>query len=295
MEGKDWLAERFEDHRNHLRGVAYRMLGSLNDADDAVQEAWLRVSRADANDVENWRGWLTTVVARVCLNMLRSRRSRREEPFDVRMPDPIVSRADGLDPEHEALVADSVGLALLVVLETLSPAERLAFVLHDVFAMPFDEIATVVGRSPTAARQLASRGRRRVQNAAAFPDADLGRQRELVEAFLAASRAGDFDALLAVLDPDVVVRSDGGALLPTASRVVRGARAVAGQALFAARLGLSVQPARVNGAAGLVSWDAEGRPFSVMGFTVAGGRIVAIDVLVDPERLARLNLTSLKA
>ena len=294
MDQHEWLAERFEAKRTHLRSVAYRMLGSLSDADDAVQETWLRVSRADPSGIENLGGWLTTVVARVCLNMLQSRKARREEPLEAHVPDPIVSRADGTDPEGAALLADSVGLALLVVLKTLGPAERLAFVLHDVFALPFEEIATVVGRSPAAARQLASRARRRVQ-AATVPDADLNRQREVVNAFLAASRAGDFEALLAVLDPDVVVRSDGGALRPTASRVVRGARAVAGQALAAGRLGLSVQPALVNGAAGLVSWAADGRPFSVMGFTVAGGRIVEIDVLMDPERLARLNLTELKA
>ncbi|MPZ49111.1 MAG: sigma-70 family RNA polymerase sigma factor [Dehalococcoidia bacterium] len=292
MDDREWLAESFEAHRTHLRSVAYRMLGSLSEADDAVQEAWLRASRTDTSGVENLGGWLSTVVARVCLNMLQSRKSRREEPLEFHLPDPIVSRADPTDPEAEAIMADSVGLALLVVLETLAPAERLAFVLHDVFALPFEEIATVVGRSPAAARQLASRARRRVQSAA-VPNADLDRQREVVNAFLAASRAGDFEALLAVLDPDVVVRSDGGALLPNLSRVLQGARTVAGQALAAAGLGLSVQPARVNGAAGIVSWDAEGRPFAVMGFIVAGGRIVEIDILVDPERLSRLNLDAL--
>src|SRR5438093_6216729 len=225
MNERDWLAERFEEHRTHLRAVAYRMVGSLSEADDAVQEAWLRLGRTDASEVENLGGWLTTVVARVSLNMLRSRRVRREEPLGVHLPEPIVDRADGTDPEHEALLADSVGLALLVVLETLAPAERLAFVLHDMFAVPFDEIAAIVGRSPTAARQLASRARRRVRGAAPVPDADLTRQREVVDAFLAAARGGDFDALVAVLDPDVVLRGDRGAVPPGASREVRGARA----------------------------------------------------------------------
>ena len=293
MDDREWLAERFEANRTHLRSVAYRMLGSLSEADDAVQEAWLRASRADTSGVENLGGWLSTVVARVCLNMLESRKARREQLLDCHVPDPIVSRADATDPEAEAILADAVGLALLVVLETLAPAERLAFVLHDVFALPFEEIATVVGRSPAAARQLASRARRRVQSAA-VPDADRDRQREVVNAFLAAARAGDFAALLAVLDPDVVERCDGGALLPNRSRVLQGARTVAGQALAAARR-RSVQPARVNGAAGLVSWDAEGRPFAVLGFVITGGRIVEIDVLVDPERLSRLNLDALKA
>jgi RNA polymerase sigma-70 factor (ECF subfamily) len=269
------------------------MLGSLSDADDAVQEAWLRLSRADTGGVENLGGWLTTVVARVCLNMLRSRASRREEPIDApHVPEPIVSCEDGLDPEHEALLADSVGLALLVVLETLAPAERLAFVLHDMFAVPFDEIAAIVDRSPEAARQLASRARRRVQGAAPAPDADLARQREVVDAFFAAARDGDFDALVAVLDPDVVLRSDGGALRPGVSVVVRGAAAVAERALTFARLSPFVRPALVNGAAGVVV-SPRGRPFSVMGFTVAGGRIVAIDALADPERLRRLDLTVL--
>jgi RNA polymerase sigma factor (sigma-70 family) len=292
MDEGDWLAERFQANRTHLRAVAYRMLGSLSEADDAVQEAWLRLSRADASGVENLGGWLTTVVARVCLDMLRSRESRREEPLGVRLPEPIVSRADGIDPEQEALLADSVGLALLVVLDTLAPAERLAFVLHDLFAMPFHEIAPIVGRSPTAVRQLASRARRRVQGAAPVPDADLTRQREVVDAFLAAARGGDFDALLAVLDPDVVVRSDLGAVPPGASRVVRGAPAVAEQALTFARLSPFAQPALVNGAAGLVV-ARHGRPFSVMGFTITGGKIVEIDILVDPERLHQLDLAVL--
>jgi RNA polymerase sigma factor (sigma-70 family) len=292
MDEGDWLAERFQANRTHLRAVAYRMLGSLSEADDAIQEAWLRLSRADASGVENLGGWLTTVVARVCLDMLRSRESRREEPLGVRLPEPIVSREDGIDPEQEALLADSVGLALLVVLDTLAPAERLAFVLHDLFAMPFDEIAPIVGRSPTAVRQLASRARRRVQGAAPVPDADLARQREVVDAFLAAARGGDFDALLAVLDPDVVVRSDLGAVPPGASREVRGAPAVAEQALTFARLSPFAQPALVNGAAGLVV-ARHGRPISVMGFTITGGKIVEIDILVDPERLRQLDLAVL--
>jgi RNA polymerase sigma factor (sigma-70 family) len=292
MDEGDWLAERFQANRTHLRAVAYRMLGSLSEADDAVQEAWLRLSRADASGVENLGGWLTTVVARVCLDMLRWRESRREEPLGVRLPEPIVSREDGIDPEQEALLADSVGLALLVVLDTLAPAERLAFVLHDLFAMPFDEIAPIVGRSSTAVRQLASRARRRVQGAARVPDADLARQREVVDAFLAAARGGDFDALLAVLDPDVVVRSDLGAVPPGASREVRGAPAVAEQALTFARLSPFAQPALVNGAAGLVV-ARHGRPISVMGFTITGGKIVEIDILVDPQRLRQLDLAVL--
>jgi RNA polymerase sigma factor (sigma-70 family) len=290
MAERDWLAERFEEHRAHLRAVAYRMLGSLSEADDAVQEAWLRLSRTDTNKVENLGGWLTTVVARVSLNMLRSRNVRREEPIGVRMPDPIVDRADGTDPEHEALLADSVGLALLVVLETLSPPERLAFVLHDIFAVPFDEIAPIVDRSPEAARQLASRARRRVQGEKTVPDADLETQREVVDAFLAAARDGDFEALLEVLDPDVVLRADLGP--EGGSREVRGARAVAGQALFYSRLGLVMQPALINGAAGAVGMR-DGEPYSVGAITVRGGRIVAIDILADPERLSRLDLTVL--
>jgi RNA polymerase sigma factor (sigma-70 family) len=292
MGERDWLAGRFEEHQTHLRAVAYRMLGSLTEADDAVQETWLRLSRADTSGVENLGGWLTTVVARVCLNMLRARASRREEPLGVHMPDPVVSREEGVDPEHEALLADSVGLALLVVLERLDPAERLAFVLHDMFAVPFDEIAPMVGRSPTAARQLASRARRRVQGAAPAPDADLSRQRAVVDAFFAAARDGDFEALVAVLDPDVVLRSDGGVTRPGASIVVHGARAVAERALTFARLSPFVRPALVNGAAGVVV-APHGRPFSVMGFTVRGGRIVAIDALADPVRLRQLDLAVL--
>jgi RNA polymerase sigma factor (sigma-70 family) len=292
MDEREWLAERFEEDRIRLRAVAYRMLGSLSEADDAVQEAWLRLSRTDASKVENLAGWLTTVVARISLNMLRSRNARREEPLGVRMPDPIVDRADGTDPEHEALLADSVGLALLVVLEMLSPAERLAFVLHDMFAVPFDEIAPIVDRSPEAARQLASRARRRVQGEKTVPDADLDTQREVVDAFLAAARDGDFDALVAVLDPDVVLRADLGPLPGGGSREVRGAAAVAGQALTYSQLGLHVQPALINGVAGVVS-TRNGEPFSVGGVTVRGGRIVEMDILADPERLRQLDLTIL--
>jgi RNA polymerase sigma factor (sigma-70 family) len=292
MEERDWLAERFQEHRSRLRVVAYRMLGSLSEADDAVQEAWLRLSRADTSEIENLGGWLTTVVARVSLNLLRSRKLRREEPIGVHVPEPIVDRADGIDPEHEALLADSVGLALLVVLETLSPPERLAFVLHDMFAVPFDEIALIVDRSPAAARQLASRARRRVQGENTVPDADLDTQREVLDAFLAASRNGDFDALVALLDPDVVLRADLGLLPGAGSREVRGAAAVAGQALTYSRLDLLVQPALVNGAAGAVS-TRDGEPFSVGGFTVRGGKIVEIDILADPQRLRRLDLTIL--
>ena len=292
MDEQRWLAERFEANRTHLRAVAYRMLGSLSEADDAVQESGLRLSRSNTQNVENLQGWLTTIVARVCLDMLRSRKSRSEELLGVHLPDPIVSREDGIDPEHEALLADSVGLAMLVVLERLAPAERLAFVLHDVFAVPFDEIAPIVGRSRAAARQLASRARRRVASASVIPDADLNRQREVVGAFLAAAHGGDFDALVAVLDPDVVLRADRGPE-PGASRVIRGAQTVAKQALaFSGRTapGLIVRPALVNGAAGIVSWRPDGQPFSVMGFMVARGKIVEIDVLADPERLRRLDL-----
>jgi RNA polymerase sigma factor (sigma-70 family) len=291
MNGHDWLAERFEAHRAHLRAVAYRMLGSLSEADDAVQEAWLRLSRSEVSGIENLGGWLTTVVARVCLNQLRSRNSRREQPLGVHMPDPVVSRADGVNPEHEALLADSVGLALLVVLDTLAPAERLAFVLHDMFAVPFDQIAPIVGSSPAAARQLASRARRRVQQAAPTPDADLTRQRAVVDAFFAASRNGDFAALVAVLDPDVVLRSDGGPSRPGASAVIHGGSTVAEQALIFARLSPFVRPALVNGAAGVVV-APRGRPFSVMGFTVRNGKIIAIDVLADPTRLRQLDLAA---
>jgi RNA polymerase sigma-70 factor, ECF subfamily len=292
MNERDWLAERFEEHRAHLRAVAYRMLGSLSEADDAVQESWLRLSRSDASEIENLGAWLTTVVGRVSLNMLRSRRSRREEPFGPRVPEPIVDPADGVNPEHEALLADSVGLALLVVLETLAPAERLAFVLHDMFAVPFDEIATIVGRSPDAARQLASRARRRVRGAAPPPDADLATQRRVVDAFVAAAREGDFDALVAVLDPDVVLRADAGAISGL-SVEVHGAAEVAGRAMTFSRLDLVQHPALINGAVGVVA-TRNGKPFSVGGVTVRGGRIVEIDILADPERLSQLDLTVLE-
>jgi RNA polymerase sigma factor (sigma-70 family) len=294
VDQRDRLADRFEDNRSHLRAVAYRMLGSMSEADDAVQESWLRLNRAETGDVENLRAWLTTVVARVCLDMLRSRRSRREEPLGPHVPEPIVSRDDGLDPEHEALLADSVGLALLVVLETLAPAERLAFVLHDMFAVPFDEIAPIVGRSPTAARQLASRARRRVRGAAPAPDVDLEQQRKVVGAFLAAARGGDFDALVAVLDPDVVLRVDRGAVPAGASREIRGAAAVAAQARGFARFASIARPVLVNGGAGFVV-APRGRPVALAGFTVARGKIVEIDLLADPARLRQLDLTSLDA
>jgi RNA polymerase sigma factor (sigma-70 family) len=290
MNDTEWLTERFEEQRPRLRAVAYRMLGSLSEADDALQEAWLRMSRAGADDVDNLGAWMTTVVARVCLNMLRSRKTRREEPLDAHVPDPVISPADGLaDPEHEALLADGVGLALLVVLETLGPAERLAFVMHDMFGVPFDEIGEMVGRSPDAARQLASRARRRVRGAAPSPDPDLRRQREVVDAFFAASRRGDFEGLVAVLDPDVVVRADGGRARPRVTDVVRGAEVVAGQALMYSRLAPYVRPALINGAAGAIV-VARGQILSVMAFTVVDGRIAAIDALVDTFRLRELDL-----
>jgi RNA polymerase sigma factor (sigma-70 family) len=289
----EWLAERFEEQRSHLRAVAYRMLGSLSEADDAVQEAWIRLSRSDSAQIENLDAWLTTVVGRICLNTLRARASRREESLEaVHVPDPIIDREDGTDPEHEALIADSVGLALLVVLETLTPAERLTFVLHDMFAVPFDEIARIIDRSPAAARQLASRARRRVQGENAVPDADLATQREVVDAFLAAAREGDFDALVAVLDPDVVLRADAGALAPALTRELRGAEAVASQAIGFSRIGLVMKRAIINGAAGMVAMR-DGKPFSVGGVTVRGGRIVEIDILADPARLAQLDMTVL--
>jgi RNA polymerase sigma factor (sigma-70 family) len=284
MDENEWLVERFEEHRAHLRAVAYRMLGSLTEADDAVQDAWLRVSRAGAGEVENIGGWMTTIVARVCLNMLRARNRRREEPIAVHVPDPVISPEGALQPEEEALLADSVGLALLVVLDTLSPAERLAFVLHDMFELPFAEIAPMVGRSPTAARQLASRARRRVKGAEIpAPDPDLTRQREVVDAFFQAARGGDFDALVALLDPDVVLRADYGAGRPPV--VIRGAAAVARQARGVP--GALVRPALVNGAAGAVI-TVRGRPFAVMGFTVSEGKIVEIDAIADPERVRRI-------
>jgi RNA polymerase sigma-70 factor, ECF subfamily len=287
----DWQTEEFEQHRPHLRAVAYRMLGSLSDADDVVQEAWLRLSRSDAASIENMRGWLTTVVARLSLDELRARKARREDSAAEWLPDPIVSHRDGVDPEQEALLADSVGLALLVVLETLAPPERLAFVLHDVFAVPFAEIAPIVGRSPEAARQLASRARRRIRGKRTVPDADLDTQREIFDAFLAAAREGDFERLLELLDPDVVLRADPGPLAG-GLRETRGAAAVAGQVVSFSRLPLEVRPALVNGTPGGVSF-LNGEPFSLGAITVRGGKIVEIDILADPARLRELDLTML--
>jgi RNA polymerase sigma-70 factor (ECF subfamily) len=290
MNDQDWLAERFEANRSYLRGVAFRMLGSLTEADDAVQEAWIRLSRTDTTDVDNLRAWLTTVVGRVCLNMLRSRRTRREASLETHLPDPILSPQQGVDPEQEALLGDSVGLALLVVLDSLTPAERVAFVLHDVFAVPFDEIAPIVGRTPTAARQLASRARRRVRGAPT-PDVDLDGQWAVVDAFLAASRTGDFERLLAVLDPEVVLRSDGGVARPDLISLVRGAQAVATQAMTFRRFVETSTRILVNGIPGGVAWAPDGSPFAVLALTVKGGRIVAIDVLADPDRLGQLDLS----
>jgi RNA polymerase sigma factor (sigma-70 family) len=290
MNDQDWLAERFEANRTHLRGVAFRMLGSLTEADDAVQEAWIRLSRTDTTDVDNLRAWLTTVVGRLCLNMLRSRKTRRESSLETHIPDPIVSPEEGMDPEQEALLGDSVGLAMLVVLDSLAPAERVAFVLHDVFAVPFDEIAPIVGRTPTAARQLASRARRRVQGAP-LPDVDLDGQWAVVDAFLAAAREGDFERLLAVLDPEVVLRSDGGPARPGLTTLVRGAQTVATQALAFRQLAETATRVLVNGIPGGVAWAPDGSPFSVVALTVNGGRIVAIDILADPDRLGELDLT----
>jgi len=288
---QDWLARQFEEQRPHLHAVAYRMLGSLSEADDAVQDAWLRLSRADTSDVQNLRAWLTTVVARVALNTLRSRKTRREQSLDVHVPDPVIDPTDGTDPEHEALLADSVGLALLIVLETLTPSERLAFVLHDMFAVPFDEIAPIVERSPEATRQLASRARRRVRGADPAPNADLNTQWKVVDAFLAAARQGDFEALVGVLDPDVVLRSDGG-MIAGLSRHVRGAEAVAGQALMWARVDLTMRRVLVNGAAGIVTF-LDGKPFSVAAVSIRNGKIVEMDFLADPERIAKLDLAEL--
>jgi RNA polymerase sigma factor (sigma-70 family) len=290
---RDYLADRFEANRSHLRAVAYRMLGSVSEADDAVQEAWLRLSRTDADEIENLGGWLTTVVARVSLDVLRSRRAGREEPLDLRVPEPIIDRADGTDPEHEALLADSVGLALLVVLERLKPAERLAFVLHDIFAVPFDEIGPIVDRSPEAARQLASRARRRVRKEPTVPDADLKTQRDVADAFVAAAREGDFEGLLALLDPDVVLRADFGPVPARVPREIRGAEAVAKRALAGARLGRELRPALVNGVAGIVVMR-DGEPVSVGGIMVRNRRIVAIDILADRDRLRDLDLTVLE-
>jgi len=289
MNERDWLAERFQEHRPRLRAVAYRMLGSTGEADDAVQEAWIRLSRSNNGEIDNLEAWLVTVVGRVALNMLRSRRTKREEPFDEHLPDPIVDRVDGVDPEHEALLADSVGLALLVVLDTLTPAERLAYVLHDMFSIPFDEIGAILERSPEATRQLASRGRRRIRGADATPDADPAAQQEVVAAFLAAAREGDFDALVAVLDPDVVRRLDTG--IGTIDEV-RGAGNVARGAMAAAQLGLAGRPVLINGVPGWIALR-DGEVFSAGAVTVRNGRITAIDILVDRERLARLDLTVL--
>jgi RNA polymerase sigma-70 factor (ECF subfamily) len=287
MDERDLLTQRFQEHRPRLRAVAYRMLGSTSEADDAVQETWIRLSRSNAREIDNLEAWLVTVVGRVALNMLRSRKTRREAPLDERLPDPIVDRADGIDPEHEALLADSVGIALLVVLETLTPAERLAYVLHDMFSVPFDEIAAILDRSPDAARQLASRGRRRIRTADTTPDADSAAQQEVVDAFLAAARDGDFDALVAVLDPDVVVREDTGSGTLVE---VRGAENVARRATAFSRLGLVVRPALINGAAGWVSL-LDGEVFAIAAVGLRNGRIATMDFLLDRERLARLDVT----
>jgi len=287
---QEFLAERFEANRAHLRGVAYRMLGSVTEADDAVQEAWIRLSRTDTSDVENLRAWLTTVVGRVCLNMLRSRKSRREGSLEDHVPEPVVSPEQGMDPEQEALLGDSIGLAMLVVLDSLTPAERVAFVLHDVFAMPFDDIAPIVGRSPSAARQLASRARRRVQGTP-VPDVELGDQWAVVDAFLAAAREGDFKRLVSVLDPDVVLRADGGPGRPKLTQLVHGAREVAAQAMLFRQFTATATRILVNGVPGGVAWKPDGTPYAVLAMTVHGDRIVRIDILADPERLAELDLT----
>jgi RNA polymerase sigma factor (sigma-70 family) len=289
MDERDWLAERFQEHRPRLRAVAYRMLGSTSEADDALQEAWILLNRSNADEIENLEAWLVTVVGRVALNMLRSRKRRREEPLDGQLPDPIVDRADGIDPEHEALLADAVGLALLVVLETLTPAERLAYVLHDMFAVPFDDIAAILDRSPDAARQLASRGRRRIRGADTTPDPDPAAQQEVVEAFLAAARDGRFDALVAMLDPDVVRREDTGS---GTIAELRGAEAIVGRARTYAPLGLDVRVVLVNGAPGWVALR-DGVVQGIVGVTVQHGRITAMDVLLDPARLAGVDLTRL--
>lgn len=296
MPTPEWLAEQFEQHRGHLRAVAYRMLGSASEAEDAVQESWIRLGRTDVTDVENLRAWLTTVVGRVCLDMLRTRTSRREDPLDdnaTHVPDPVITRADE-DPESQAMLADSVGLSLLVVLETLEPAERLAFVLHDVFGLTFDEIAPIVDRSAVAARQLASRARRRVQGQTPTSDTDLREQRRVVDAFLAAARDGDFERLVAVLDPDIVLRADGGAVKGM-SRFVRGAQAVAAQAAMFSKGRLSNQVVLVNGNIGVVSRLPDGRVLSVIGFTIAGGKVVQMDILADPDRLSRLDLSAIES
>jgi RNA polymerase sigma-70 factor (ECF subfamily) len=295
MAESDRLIEGFEENRTRLRAVAYRMLGSFAEADDAVQEAWLRLTRSDSREVDNLGAWLTTIVARICLNVLRTRRTRREEPFEAQLPDPVISDGDRTSPEDEALLADSVGLALQVVLDTLTPAERLAFVLHDMFDLPFDDIAPIVGRSSTSARQLASRARRRVRGAdVPTPDPDVGRQREVVDAFFAAARRGDFDALVSVLDPDIVERVDAGPARPDITRLVRGASVVAGRAIMFDQPSARLRPVLVNGAAGVVV-TVGGEPFAVMAFTVSGGRIVEIDVLADADRLNRLDVAGRNA
>jgi len=286
MDENDWLAERFEEQRSHLRAVAFRMLGSLAEADDAVQDTWVRVSRAETNEVENLGGWLTTIVARVCLNMLRSRKVRREQSLEVHLPDPVISPVGELGPEGEALLADSVGLALLVVLDALAPAERLAFVLHDMFELPFEEIAPMVGRSPTAARQLASRARRRVRGAV-VPDSDLARQRTVVDAFFLAARSGDFGALVALLHPDVVLRVDFGPSRPAASMIIRGSAAVARQARLGANPAALLHPALINGTAGVVI-TLDGKPHVVMAFTVVNDQVVELDIIADPHRVGRV-------
>jgi RNA polymerase sigma factor (sigma-70 family) len=287
-QNEDWLVERFEEHRRRLRAVAYRMLGSLSEAEDALQEVWLRLGRSDVEEIEHLDAWLTTVLARVCLNMLRSRDRRREEPYGLTVPDPIVSDAQAIGPEGEALLADSVGLALLVVIETLTPAERLAFVLHDMFAVSFEEIAAILDRSPTATRQLASRARRRVRGEAKIPDADLSVQQEVVEAYFAAARDGDLDRLIALLDPDVVLIADGG---PGQQARVRGAAEVAGAALTGARSGRTLRPALVNGSPGAVLFEHD-QPVAIMGCTVVNGCITEIDMIRDPERMRRLDLAN---
>ncbi|TMS00415.1 RNA polymerase sigma factor SigJ [Nonomuraea basaltis] len=293
MDAEDFLAGRFEEHRAHLKAVAYRMLGSLTEAEDAVQEAWLKLSRTDSGTIDNLAGWLTTVVGRVCLDMLRARATRREAPLEQRLPDPVISREDGGDPEQQALIADAVGLALLVVLESLSPAERLAFVLHDMFAVPFEQIAAIVDRSPDAAKKLASRARQRVRGTLPPPEPDPSRQRQVVDAFLAAARGGDFHALLAILDPDVVMRVDAGAVAGGGMWTISGAQAVAGQVSGFQRYTTTrhVEPMLVNGTLGLVSTE-EGKPRGVLSFTIADGKIVTLDILSDPERLARLELSA---
>ena len=292
MSEQDWLAQRFEQDRRRLRAVAYRMLGSMSEAEDAVQEAWLRLSGSESGEIENLSAWLTTVVARVSLNMLRSRAARREQPLSPRLPDPVVDRADGVDPEHEALLTDSVGLALLVVLETLTPPERLAFVLHDMFGVPFEQIASLLDRSPQAARQLASRARRRVRAQPTTPDADVSAQWQVIDAFMTAARTGDFEALVATLDPNVVLRADGGSALAALSAEVHGALDVARQAALWSQVDLTMRPALVNGAAGAVVMR-DGAVFAITSVLVRNGKIAEMDFLVDPERLARLDLTVL--